>query len=79
MFVAGLKVYLKAMVHSGRPLMIAGLLDVVAPIGLEMPFDFDLQCSLFMNLVLTATRVSISAQTLMESGVLFNSRRGADD
>jgi Kef-type K+ transport system membrane component KefB len=43
MFVAGLEVDLEAMVHSGRPSMIAGILGMAATLS----FDFDLQRSLF--------------------------------
>jgi Kef-type K+ transport system membrane component KefB len=74
MFVAGLEVDLEAMAHAGRPSVLAGVLGVVAPIALgiaaALPFGFDLQRSLFMGLVLAATSVSISAQTLMELRVL---------
>jgi Kef-type K+ transport system membrane component KefB len=74
MFVAGLEVDLEAMARAGRPSVLAGILGVVAPIALGMaaalPFGFDLQRSLFMGLVLAATSVSISAQTLMELRVL---------
>jgi Kef-type K+ transport system membrane component KefB len=74
MFVAGLEVDLEAMAHAGRPSVLAGVLGVVAPIALGMaaalPFGFDLQRSLFMGLVLAATSVSISAQTLMELRML---------
>ena len=74
MFMAGLEVDLEAMMRAGRPAMLAGIMGVVAPVALgiavALPFGFDLQRSLFMGLVLAATSVSISAQTLMELGVL---------
>jgi hypothetical protein len=63
----------------GRPAVLAGILGVVTPIGLGMlallPFDFGPQRGFFIGLVLAATSVSISAQTLMELGV-FRSRVG---
>jgi len=74
MFIAGLEVDFKAMVRAGRPAVLAGTLGVVSPIALglvaALPFGFDLQQSLLIGLVLGATSVSISAQTLMELGVL---------
>jgi Kef-type K+ transport system membrane component KefB len=79
MFIAGLEVDLKAMLQAGRPAVLTGILGVVTPIGLGMlallPFDFGPQQGFFIGLVLAATSVSISAQTLMELGV-FRSRVG---
>ena len=74
MFIAGLEVDLDSMFQTGRPAMLAGTFGVVAPVllgGLVMlPFGFDLQESLAVGLVLAATSVSISAQTLIELGML---------
>ncbi len=74
MFIAGLEVDIEGMTHAGRPAVLAGVAGVIAPVALGMatalPFGFDLQRSLFVGLVLSATSVSISAQTLMELGVL---------
>ena len=74
MFIAGLEVDLEAMARAGRPAVLAGVLGVVVPVGLgiavALPFGFDLQRSFFMGLVLAATSVSISAQTLIELKVL---------
>jgi Kef-type K+ transport system membrane component KefB len=74
MFVAGLEVDLEALARSGRPSVLAGILGVVLPVllgvAVSLPFGFDLQRSVFMGLVLAATSVSISAQTLMELRVL---------
>ena len=50
------------------------MLGVLVPVGLgiamALPFGYSWQNALFMGLVLAATSVSISAQTLMELGVL---------
>jgi Kef-type K+ transport system membrane component KefB len=74
MFVAGLEVDLGLMAASGRSTMLAGVLGVLTPIGLgllvALPFGYTAQAGLFLGLVLAATSVSISAQTLMELGVL---------
>jgi Kef-type K+ transport system membrane component KefB len=76
MFIAGLEVNLEEMLSTGRPAVIAGVMGVLTPIGFGMvvalPFGFGLLQSLFMGLVLAATSVSISAQCLMELGVLRN-------
>jgi Kef-type K+ transport system membrane component KefB len=74
MFSAGLEVDLEAMLRAGRPAALAGVLGVVAPIVLglaaSLPFGFGWQQGLAIGLMLAATSVSISAQTLMELGVL---------
>ena len=74
MFIAGLEVDIGAMMGAGRPAVLAGLLGVLIPVALGMaaalPFGFPLEKAVFIGLVLAATSVSISAQTLMELGVL---------
>jgi len=74
MFIAGLEVDFKAMVRAGRTALLAGAMGVAAPVALGvaavLPLGFDMQQSIVIGLVLAATSVSISAQTLMELGVL---------
>ncbi len=74
MFIAGLEVDLRSMTQAGRPVVLAGVLGVLAPVGLgyaaALLFGFSQQESLAIGLVLAATSVSISAQTMMELGVL---------
>jgi Kef-type K+ transport system membrane component KefB len=74
MFIAGLEIDVKGMMDAGRPAVLAGLMGVITPVALGMatalPFGFDPQQGLFIGLVLAATSVSISAQCLMELGVL---------
>lgn len=79
MFLAGLEVDLGQMRKSGRVVVFAGLLGVAVPwlmgIGVAVPFGYPPMEALGIGLLLTATSVSISAQTLLELGVL-RSREG---
>jgi Kef-type K+ transport system membrane component KefB len=79
MFLAGLEIELDEMVKTGRAAAVAGLLGVVVPMGLGLGaavlFDYALAKAIFIGIVLSATSVSISAQTLMELRVL-RSREG---
>jgi Kef-type K+ transport system membrane component KefB len=74
MFAAGLEIHLSDFVKTGKPALFAGVLGVVLPIGLGMavalPFGYGTSQALFVGIVLAATSVSISAQTLMELGFL---------
>jgi Kef-type K+ transport system membrane component KefB len=79
MFTAGLEIHFSDFVKTGRPAVLAGVLGVLAPIGLGaatgLLFGLTLQTALLVGIVLAATSVSISAQTLMELGRL-RSREG---
>jgi Kef-type K+ transport system membrane component KefB len=79
MFIAGLEVDLQAMLRAGKVSTFAGVLGVVAPIALTIPigmlFAYNLPKGIFIGIILAATSVSISAQTLMELGRL-RSREG---
>jgi Kef-type K+ transport system membrane component KefB len=70
MFAAGLEVHLDDFAKAGRPAALAGVLGVIAPIGLgilaSLPFGYTLTSATFIGIVLAATSVSISAQTLIE-------------
>lgn len=74
MFIAGLDLHLDDLAKSGKVSVLAGLLGVALPlllgIGVGLAFQMDLTASIFIGLVLSATSVSISAQTLMELKVL---------
>ncbi len=74
MFVAGLEVELGALLRAGKPAVWAGVLGVVTPVVLAWlafkPLGQSSEGALFIGLVMAATSVSISAQTLMELGVL---------
>jgi Kef-type K+ transport system membrane component KefB len=74
MFMAGLEVELDEMLHSGRASLLSGTLGVIAPLLAgaiaAVPFGYTDQAAWFIGIILTATSVSISAQTLLELGVL---------
>lgn len=74
MFVAGLEIDLGEMRRAGRVAMLGGLLGVAVPLALGaltvLPFGYQGSEALFIGVILTATSVSISAQTLIELGVL---------
>lgn len=74
MFLAGLDLHLNDLIESGKASALAGILGVVVPIGLGilvgLMFGSNLRTAIFIGLVLSATSVSISAQTLMELNVL---------
>ena len=79
MFMAGLEVDLGQMRRSGKVVILAGLFGVAIPwlmgLGVALPFGYSTVQALAIGLLLTATSVSISAQTLLELGVL-RSREG---
>ncbi|MGH7419795.1 MAG: cation:proton antiporter [Candidatus Rokuibacteriota bacterium] len=74
MFIAGLETDLEQMRRVGRAAVTAGAAGVVVPLlfglAVTLPFDFGVQKSIFMGIVLTATSVSITVQTLIELGQL---------
>ncbi len=74
MFIAGLELHLSDLVKTGKVAVLAGTLGVFMPLGmgygLARLFSFDIQSAIFTGLILAATSVSISAQTLMEMKVL---------
>jgi Kef-type K+ transport system membrane component KefB len=74
MFVAGMEVDVREMLRSGRVSALGGALGVVVPLVLgalaALPFGYQGAEALFVGIILTATSVSISAQTLLELGVL---------
>lgn len=79
MFLAGLEVDAREMRRAGRVATFAGISGVIVPLVLgglvALPFGYHGQAAIFIGLILTATSVSISAQTLLELGVL-RSREG---
>ncbi len=69
MFIAGLEIDLEAMRRAGRPAVWAGVLGVFFPIalglGVSLLFGFSLLEGTLIGLMLAATSVSISAQTMI--------------
>lgn len=74
MFLAGLELHLNDLIKSRKVAAYAGILGVLVPILLGAAssyyFQGDLEAAIFIGLILAATSVSISAQTLMELNVL---------
>jgi Kef-type K+ transport system membrane component KefB len=74
MFMAGLEVELDEMLHAGKASALSGIFGVIVPLAMgaiaAMPFGYTDQAAWFVGIILTATSVSISAQTLLELGVL---------
>jgi len=74
MFIAGLDLHITDLMRSGRVAVYAGVMGVLLPLGMAygvgMAFGLDPLGSLFLGLILAATSVSISAQTLLELRVL---------
>lgn len=70
MFLAGLDLHLSDLTSTGKTAALSGTLGVVFPlalgVGLGLWFNLEVSAAIFMGLILSATSVSISAQTLME-------------
>ena len=79
MFLAGLEIDPREMRRAGRVATLAGVSGVVVPLVLgglgALPFGYQGHAAIFVGIILTATSVSISAQTLLELGKL-RSREG---
>jgi Kef-type K+ transport system membrane component KefB len=74
MFIAGLEIDFDEMRKSGKIATLAGAMGVLVPLLLgslvALPFGYGISNALFIGVLLTATSVSISAQTLLELGRL---------
>jgi Kef-type K+ transport system membrane component KefB len=74
MMLAGLELHLSDLLQSGKVAATSGTLGVLIPMGLGtaagLIFGLELEEAIFVGLTLSATSVSISAQTLMELNVL---------
>jgi Kef-type K+ transport system membrane component KefB len=74
LFIAGMELHLSDLVKAGKIASYVGISGVLAPVGLGFIAaritGTDVQTALFLGLMLAATSVSISAQTLMEMNKL---------
>ncbi len=74
MLLAGLELELSELLKSGKASSLSGVLGVIVPLfmgwGISRLFGLSNAEAVFMGLALSATSVSISAQTLMELKVL---------
>jgi Kef-type K+ transport system membrane component KefB len=74
MFIAGLEVDLGQMRRAGRVVVFSGLSGVFVPLlmgaAVALPFGYTPTQAVGVGMLLAATSVSISAQTLLELGVL---------
>lgn len=74
MFIAGLELHLSELARNTKVSALAGVLGVIFPVSMGyatgLLFGFTPAQALFLGLILGATSVSISAQTLMELNVL---------
>lgn len=74
MFIAGLELHISDLAKNTRVSAMAGVLGVIFPVslgwGAGLLFGMDVPAALFLGMILGATSVSISAQTLMELNVL---------
>lgn len=74
MFTVGLEVHLRELLSVGKVALWSGTSGALLPVLLTVPivllFDHGFEASVFAGVVLAATSVSISAQTLLEIGVL---------
>lgn len=74
MFIAGLETNLEQVRKVGKVATLAGISGVFAPLVLgllaALLFDYPLEQAMFFGIVLTATSVSITVQTLIELGQL---------
>ncbi len=74
MFKVGLDVHLRELLQVGRAAIVAGVTGALLPVALTLPlllaFGYGWQSALFAGVALAATSVSISAQVLLELGVL---------
>lgn len=74
MFTVGLEVHLTELLSVGKVALWGGVLGAVLPVAMTLPamllFEYSTEAAIFTGVVLAATSVSISAQTLLELGVL---------
>lgn len=74
MFTVGLEVHLRELLSVGKVAIWGGVIGALVPVVMVVPgimiFDYSLKTGIFVGVIMAATSVSISAQTLLELGVL---------
>lgn len=74
MFTVGLEVHLRELLSVGKVAVWGGIIGGMLPLAIGIPtmmlFDYSAETGVFVGVVLAATSVSISAQTLLELGIL---------
>ena len=74
MFITGMELHLKDLMKAGKVSTITGILGFAVPVIfgtiVAKLFAYETLPALFIGLIMSATSVSISAQTLLELGVL---------
>lgn len=74
MFIIGLEVKVRELAQVGKVGLLAGILGALVPVAIAYPFmtawGYGWQPALFTGITLAATSVSISAQVLLELGLL---------
>ncbi len=74
MFMAGLEVDPRSLLKVGKPALAAGILGVFVPMAVIIPavmgFDYSFEKALFVGILLASMSTSISAQVMLELGVL---------
>lgn len=74
MFMAGMEVDLDSMMKVGRPALLAGAIGVIVPLLIMTPaviaFDYRPEKALFIGILMASMSTSISAQVMLELGVL---------
>ncbi len=74
MFIVGLEVHLRELLSVGKVAIWGGVAGAALPVVMALPsvmiFGYSVEAALFVGVILAATSVSISAQTMLELGVL---------
>ena len=74
MFTVGLEVHLRELLSVGKVAVWGGVIGGMLPLLIGIPtmmlFDYSAETGVFVGVALAATSVSISAQTLLELGIL---------
>jgi Kef-type K+ transport system membrane component KefB len=74
MFMAGLEVDPRSLLKVGKPAIASGVMGVIVPMLIIVPtvmsFDYSFERALFVGILLASMSTSISAQVMLELGVL---------